>query len=248
MLPAVFGILQDGLVSRPGSPEDTFERLWKLQSLQISTDTEGGGEYLHLYRDAKIQRSSGTTSINAWYNGQTSNFGNRYKDHDYFISSPNEPYKQKNHYEIARSASNWRAIKMFEIPSDIPDKEELCTIAEQYMILVLHSTHADLLLRRTPTEIEALGPWFTQAFAAQELAQCVFQKTGWQTTMPSVIGANWSMPMREFMSYASIPWTRTLFPLATEISEKTEKAIFTAPKQHFSPKQQKEKKGESGVA
>ncbi|PVH82648.1 hypothetical protein DL98DRAFT_570282 [Cadophora sp. DSE1049] len=235
MLPAAFDILQDGIVSNPGNPQDTFERLWDELSLRISVNTEGRGEYLHMYRNAKIQGSQGIIQKNAWYNGQTSEFGRRYKEHWDIISSPNEPTTSRNHYTIARSASNWCAIKLFEFPSDIQDRDEMCTIAEQYMVLILHSTHAKLLAVQTLAEMEARGHWFMQAFALQEIAQDVFQKTGWPTAMPSVTGANWSMPMREFQSFGSVPWTRTLIPLALEINENTEKAIFTRPKVYLSP-------------
>ncbi|KAG4434448.1 hypothetical protein IFR05_010058 [Cadophora sp. M221] len=242
MIPVAFDILQDGLVSKPGSPEDTFERLWKEPSLRISTTTHGCGDYVHLYRNAKIQDSQGLSSNNAWYGRKTSDFGRRYREHWDIISSPSEPTTSRNHYTIARSASHWCAIKLFEIPSWVKDKEEMSAIAEQYTVLILHATNAKLLAVRNLAEIEDRGRWFMQASALQEIAQAVFQKTGWPTDMPSVTGANWSMPMTESRTYASTPWTRTLIPLALDINENTDKAIFTRQKAYFSSKKLAERK------
>ncbi|KAG4443176.1 hypothetical protein IFR05_001318 [Cadophora sp. M221] len=84
----IFQALRDGLVSQPGSPNDTFEKLWiiaKSGPLRIGNHTSGSGGYMLQYREAKNGKDS-------WYNGQTRHFGSRFVAHNSVItrSDPSE--------------------------------------------------------------------------------------------------------------------------------------------------------------
>lgn len=190
MSPKVREVIQDGLFS--------FDDVWQIRQPKLKDGMVG--IYLNLY-----QSIDGSANKHAWYVGMSKDIARRVTEHRAIIEGRIQITCSKNHYEVARRATNWKTIVLLRLESGGgPHRTFLLRLAENTFVMLFQSWASVMLTDvNVMSGIQDFTRSITLGRALSSITNDVFSLSGWPKFAFNVRGCNWNSPIGE-MTYDTI--------------------------------------------